>query len=136
MARQLFLFLIVGAGGCVGSIARYGISLLSQRLSFELPLGTFLANILGCFVIGIIAGLSARGEIMSPEVRLALATGFCGGFTTMSSMIYETAAMLRTGEYLLAGVYAGGTLLLSMIAFAAGAAAVHLILKTGGFGWN
>ncbi len=132
----MILFLIVGAGGCAGSVARYGLSLLMQRLPFELPLGTFLSNILGCFIIGIVSGLSARGEIITPEIRLALATGFCGGFTTMSSMIYETAAMLRTGEYLFAGAYAGGTLLLSMAAFAAGAAAVHLILKLGGVGWN
>ncbi len=128
--------LLVGLGGFAGSVARYGLSVASQRYSIEWPIGTLAANVLGCLVIGILTGLSARGETVSPEVRLALATGFCGGFTTMSSMIYETAEMFRTSEYLHATFYAAGTFLLSMIAFAAGLMAVHILVKIGGELWS
>jgi CrcB protein len=102
----------------------------------EWPAGTLAANVLGCFAIGVLAELSDRGETVSPEVRLALATGFCGGFTTMSSMIYETAEMLRASEYLHATLYAAGTFLLSMAAFVAGIIVVRTLVRIGGGLWN
>jgi CrcB protein len=128
--------LLVGLGGFVGSIARYGLSLISQRLSFEWPLGTLAANVLGCLFIGIITELMARGEVLSPAMRLTLATGFCGGFTTMSSMIYESAEMLRASEYLHATAYLAGTILLSMSAFIAGLLAIRVLVKMGGGLWS
>ncbi len=128
--------LLVGVGGFAGSVARYGLSLGAQRLSIEWPIGTLAANVLGCLVIGILAGLSDRAETMSPELRLALATGFCGGFTTMSSMIYETAELIRASEYMHATAYAAGTLVLSMTAFIAGLMAVRILVRTGGGLWS
>jgi fluoride exporter len=128
--------LLVGLGGFAGSVARYGLSVTSQRFSIEWPIGTLAANVLGCFFIGIITGLSDRGEVLSPEMRLALATGFCGGFTTMSSMAYETAEMIRASEYLHAAAYAAGTFLLSMCAFAAGVMALRILVKIGGGSWS
>jgi CrcB protein len=132
MVNAWGISLLVGLGGFAGSVARYGLNVAAQRYSIEWPLGTVAANVLGCFAIGILTALSARGETMSPEVRLALATGFCGGFTTMSSMIYETAEMLRASEYIHAAVYAAGTFLLSMIAFVAGVMVVRVLVKVGG----
>jgi len=123
--------LLVGLGGFAGSVARFGLSVASQRLSVTWPLGTLGANVLGCLIIGIIAGCSAWGETISPVARLALATGFCGGFTTLSSLIYETADMLRTGEYLPAVSYLGGTFLLSMMAFVIGLMGVRVLLRMG-----
>ena len=128
--------LLVGLGGFAGSVVRYGLSVASQRYSFGWPIGTLAANVLGCLAIGILTGLSARGETLSPEMRLALATGFCGGFTTMSSMIYETAEMLRASEYLHAAMYAAGTFLFSMAAFTAGVMAVRILAKIGSGLWN
>jgi CrcB protein len=128
-------FLLVGAGGFTGAITRYSLSLAVQRLSIDWPLGTLSANIIGCFVIGIIAGLATRGAI-SPEGRLLLATGFCGGLTTMSSMIYETAEMLRDGEYLHATAYSAGSCAASMAAFVAGLVAVRLLIRWGGALWT
>lgn len=136
MTNPWGISILVGLGGFAGSVARYGLSVTSQRYSIEWPIGTLAANVLGCLAIGIIAGLSARGETVSPEIRLALATGFCGGFTTMSSMIYETAEMLRASEYLYAMLYAAGTFLLSMTAFVAGIMAVRILIKIGGGVWN
>lgn len=136
MTNPLTMSVLVGMGGFAGSVARYGLSVTSQRFSITWPIGTLTANILGCFLIGIIAGFSARGETISPEVRLALATGFCGGFTTFSSMIYETAEMLRAGEYLHATLYAAGSFVISMIAFVAGVMAVRTVIRMGGGLWS
>jgi CrcB protein len=132
MTNPWTLSLLVGAGGFAGSIARYGLSVASQRFSFEWPIGTLAANVLGCLAIGILTGLSDRGETLSPELRLALATGFCGGFTTMSSMVYESSEMIRASEYLHATGYVAGTLALCMIAFLTGSIAVRVLVKTGG----
>jgi len=127
---------LVGLGGFAGSVARYGLSVTAQRISIDWPLGTLAANVLGCLLIGIITGLAARGETIPPAVRLALATGFCGGFTTMSSMIYETAEMLRAGEYLHATIYTAGSFLLSLVAFFVGIIAVRVLVRIGGGLWN
>jgi len=134
--HQLPLCLLVGCGGFVGSIARYGLSLTFQRFSIEWPLGTLGSNMLGCLVLGVLVGLSARGEAVSPEARLLLAVGFCGGFTSVSSMIHETTEMLRSSEYVHATCYAGGSFFLSLAAFIAGLAAVRVLVKMGGGAWS
>ncbi|OPL18770.1 MAG: hypothetical protein AVO35_13130 [Candidatus Aegiribacteria sp. MLS_C] len=128
--------ILVGLGGFAGSAARYGLSIASQRFSIEWPIGTLAANVIGCLALGIITGISARGETVPPEIRLALAAGFCGGFTTMSSMIYEVARMIRASEYLHATMYAAGTFLLSMAAFITGIMEVRVFAKIGGALWN
>jgi fluoride exporter len=127
---------LVGLGGLAGSVARYGLSVLAQRLSFEWPAGTLAANLLGCFLIGAIAELAGRGEALSPEARLLLATGFCGGFTTMSSLIYETAQFLKSGEYVNASFYLGATLVGSLAAFFVGVVLVRLLIRSAGALWN
>jgi len=136
MTNPWSLSFLVGVGGCAGSLARYGLSVATDRFSLAWPVGTLAANVLGCLVIGVLAELSARGTAITPEVRLALVTGFCGGFTTLSSMIYETAELLRANEYLHATLYAAGTFLLSMAAFVAGVMAVRVLVRIGGGLWN
>jgi CrcB protein len=132
MTNPWSVSLLVGIGGFAGSVARYGLSVLAQRLSFAWPAGTLAANVAGCFVIGILAGLSARGDGLSSGTRLVLATGFCGGFTTMSSMVYETAAMIRSSEYLHACAYAAGTFFLSLSAFMLGVMGLRFLFKLAG----
>jgi len=136
MSHPLYLASLVGVGGFAGSVVRYGLSMAAQRLSIEWPVGTLAANVAGCLLIGGIVGISTRGETLSPEMRLMLATGFCGGFTTMSSFMYETAAMIRDSEYFHAVVYAAGTLVLSMAAFAAGIAVFRILARIGGGLWS
>lgn len=121
--------LLVGSGGFLGSLARYGLSLTAQRLPWAWPAGTMAANLLGCLLIGMVAGVSWRGGTIAPEARLFFATGFCGGFTTMSSMVFETAEMMRSGEQLHATAYLAGSLLLSTLAFALGVLAVRVMIK-------
>jgi CrcB protein len=135
MANALTLSLLVGIGGFAGSAARYSLCIASQRLPTDWPVATLTVNVLGCLLIGILTALAAQGEAISPAIRLALATGFCGGFTTMSSMIYETAEMVRAGEYLHAFGYAAGTFVLSMAAFVVGGMAIRVLIKGGGL-WS
>ena len=136
MTNPWILSLLVGAGGFAGSVSRYGLSVVAQRLSIEWPAGTLAANVLGCLVIGVVTAIFSRGESLTPETRLFLATGFCGGFTTMSSLVYETAAMLRASEYLHAFVYAAGTFFLSLAAFAIGVVWLRVIVRIGGGIWS
>ena len=136
MTNPWILSLLVGAGGFAGSVSRYGLSVVAQRLSIEWPAGTLAANVLGCLVIGVVTAIFARGESLTPEIRLFLATGFCGGFTTMSSLVYETAAMLRASEYLHAFVYAAGTFFLSLAAFAIGVVGLRVMVRIGGGIWS
>jgi CrcB protein len=120
---------LVGLGGFFGSILRYSLGVFGQRFSVVWPLGTFTANVLGCFAIGLIMAMSAKGDVLSPEMKLALATGFCGGFTTLSSMMYETSEMLRSHEYVHAGAYVALTLVFSLAAFYFGLALFRIFFR-------
>lgn len=102
--KQFLNILVVGAGGFVGSVFRYLISGALQKLSPEgvFPLGTLGVNIIGCLVIGLLAGVAENLQVFGPQVRLFLFLGVLGGFTTFSSFGYETMAMLRDGQALAA----------------------------------
>jgi CrcB protein len=105
----------------LGGVSRYGMTLLTQNVSaFSLPYGTLLSNLAGCLLIGVIAGLGGKTEVLSTEMRLLLATGFCGGFTTMSSFIYELGQFVQDKEYFFASTYFVATLAGAGLAFALG----------------
>ena len=90
----------------LGGVSRYGMSLLTQNYAFmSIPFGTLISNVAGCLVIGVIAGIAATSTVLSTEMRLLLATGFCGGFTTMSSFIYEIGQFIQDKEYFYASSY-------------------------------
>jgi fluoride exporter len=96
--------LLVGIGGFIGSIARYWLAGLVQRWNgTDFPVGTLAVNILGSFVLGLVVALSLDRDLISPNARLFLGVGFCGGFTTMSTFSYETIALLQGGS-LVAGL--------------------------------
>ncbi len=131
--KQIILYsLYVGAGGLIGATARYLCTLLFLKYSITFPLGTLLSNIVGCFIIGVIIQIATGTEILSPEARLFLATGFCGGLTTMSSFVYETSQFMNDGEYFHASVYFLLTLIISFVAFLTGSILIKLIMKYGG----
>jgi CrcB protein len=94
--------LLVALGGAIGSVARYALSGAAQRSFF--PTGTLAVNVLGCLVIGFVMGLAARPAGLSPNLRLFLATGLCGGFTTYSAFGFETLQLLGDGQLWQAGV--------------------------------
>ena len=115
------LWLLAGLGGFLGSASRFGIaSFLSNRFSSSFPSGTFAVNIIGCLLIGLIYGFSLRFEQISPEWRVFLATGFCGGFTTFSSFAYENVGLLQTNELLQFWLYIFLSLIIGFSAAFAG----------------
>ena len=108
--------LLVGAGGAIGSIARY----LCQRwFSLQgyshLYLGTFTVNLVGCFLIGIFWGLSFRGFSYNEHWKLLLMTGYCGGFTTFSAFTQEGTMLLKQNRLGLFFLYAAGTVVAGFI---------------------
>ena len=120
--------LIVGAGGFVGSAARYLSQLfVSKYFPSSFPWPTFAVNITGCFVIGVIYALSVKGNLVSPEVRLLLATGFCGGFTTFSSFAFDNVNLLQEGDFLYTFIYIALSVLLGILAAYAGAFLVRIL---------
>ena len=110
------ILLFVGGGGFLGSVFRYVISrYVETNWLSSFPYGTFLVNIAGCLIIGLIYGLSIK-NIASGEARLLLATGFCGGFTTFSSFSYEFLSLLQDGQLWYAFLYSFGSLLIGLLA--------------------
>lgn len=102
--------LLIGAGGFAGSVARYLVVLAVPFFGTGFPFATFAVNLLGSFLIGFISELALSTTLLSPEARLLLTTGFCGGFTTFSTAMYETGGLMRDGEALYAGLYVAGSL--------------------------
>ena len=120
------ILFLVGIGGGLGTIARY----LSQKaaglyLPLSFPYGTFLVNIAGSLIIGLIFGLSEKTSI-SPEVRLFLATGFCGGFTTFSTFTLDALMMIRGGHYIYLSLYIVLSIVLGLAATFGGVALARL----------
>lgn len=107
--------LLVGMGGALGAVGRYGLSLLPWRGDF--PLLTLLTNLLGAVLIGFIAGLAGRGRL-NASGAIFWKTGVCGGFTTFSTFSLESLTLLERGRWLLGGSY----MLLSMALCPLGAA--------------
>ncbi len=120
MIQQLWPLVLVGMGGMAGAIARYGVTILGQFVSTEFPYGTLTVNVVGSFLIGFIAELAAETSLISPDMRLLLATGFCGGFTTFSSLMYEVMSLLRDGEIFYASIYVGLSAVLGFLALVMG----------------
>ena len=102
--------LLIAVGGAAGSVLRYGVQ---KAFNAAFPLGTLSVNILGCFVIGWLWAVTAKG--LSESMRLLLMTGFCGGFTTFSAFTFESVQMMTAGRWTAFFVYtitsvAGGLL--------------------------
>jgi len=93
--------LIIWLGGGLGSVLRYLVQYgVSKLVTVTFPAGTFLVNITGCFIIGLLYGLAERYASFTVEWRLLLITGLCGGYTTFSSFSYESISLFRQGNYM------------------------------------
>lgn len=113
--------LLVGLGGGVGSIARF----LCQRSVYSwyphaFPFGTFIVNIVGCFLIGVILGFAEKSNLVKPDLKLLLATGFCGGYTTFSAFAAENMQLLKDGRLLYFFIYIVASVALGIVATFAG----------------
>ena len=90
---------LVMMGGGLGSLSRYGITLLSVKLfGFRFPWGTLIVNLTGCFLIGLSFALAERSSLMNPTVRLFFVTGYLGGLTTFSTYGYESFNAIYMGN--------------------------------------
>ncbi len=94
---------LIGLAGALGTLARYGLGGMVQRLSGGgLPWGTLFVNVLGCFLFGVVWTLSDERLVISEETRVIMLGGFMGAFTTFSTFIFDTGGFLRDEQYALA----------------------------------
>ena len=112
-------YLFVALGGALGSVLRYFLSLVIPKAA-GFPWPTFVANVLGCLCIGIFSGLFLKCGTLSPNLKLFLVTGFCGGFTTFSTFANENLALLQSGKIGMFAAYALASFVLGVAACAAG----------------
>ena len=96
-------YLLIGAGGFAGAIVRYALGKwIGQLWGRSFPLGTFIINVSGSFLIGLLMALFTGRFMTNPQWRLLLIVGFLGAYTTFSTFEYETGALLEDGEFILA----------------------------------
>lgn len=117
--RDLVLVL---SGSAIGGTARYIFSLLAiKAFPGKWPWGTFLVNLLGCFIIGLVFALASRNPERAHSIRLLLATGFCGGFTTFSAFAMENFQLIKHGQPILTILYISTSVTLGIVSVWLGA---------------
>ena len=107
---------LVFFGGGLGSVLRFSFTKFLQTVPNQFPLGTFCVNIIGCLLIGFLMGLGLKTNNLSQSQTILLVTGFCGGFTTFSAFAAENQFFLKSGDYLLFGVYTMASILTGILA--------------------
>ncbi|MEI6756229.1 MAG: fluoride efflux transporter CrcB [Chlorobium sp.] len=112
--------LLVGTGGFLGSVARYAVTILFSPVAMGFPYATFTVNLLGSFLIGFLGELAVSSTLVSPETRLFLVTGFCGGFTTFSAYMYEHAMLIKDAQFFYASLYLAGSVIGGLVALYTG----------------
>jgi CrcB protein len=119
--------LLVFIGGGAGSVCRFWLaSWLGDRFGPIFPFGTLAVNLIGCFLIGLIAGLPSASASVPPFARLLLMTGFLGGLTTFSTYEYESFLLLSQGDIAKALLNLGGSMVLGLLALLVGVVVVRL----------
>jgi fluoride exporter len=113
--------LLIALFGAIGTLARYGLQgLVQTRMGTMFPYGTLLINLTGCLLLGFIGQLTLNRMLISSDLRIAIAVGFFGGYTTFSSFGWETAKMLEDGEWLRASTYVGASVIAGLLLSVAG----------------
>lgn len=113
----MFNVLAVGAGGFIGAILRYSLGQLSKTIlpGIAFPLGTFLANIIGAFLIGVAFQIFTKQDAMGSAIQLFVMVGIMGGFTTFSSFSLETVNLINGGRFGIAAIYAVVSVLICLL---------------------
>lgn len=124
MQLSIKTLLCVGCGCFLGGVLRYLTSyFVCSRLGItatDMPWHTLLINFGGCLFMGLFCGLATAGIIESPNLRLALTAGLCGGYSTLAAFAYENTMLMRAGHFLTTGSYILATLIGSLLCFLAG----------------
>ena len=115
---KIFLIALFGA---IGTLARYGLQgVVQHRMGGGFPYGTLLINLSGCLLLGFIGQITLNCILVSADMRIAIAVGFFGGYTTFSSFGWETAKMLEEGAWLRATTYVGASVVAGLLLSIAG----------------
>ncbi len=134
MHTVLYSYLFVAVGGALGAIARFALNVFLQR-DVEFPWGTLSANLLGCLVMGVLAQLIASSSwfndagIIPDQYRLLFAVGFCGSFTTLSTMVLELNTMIQKNEFFYSFAYIVSTLVGGFACFYLGIVVMRALVQ-------
>ena len=110
-------YLLIAVGGALGSIARFWVgSTIAGRMGSKFPYGTFVINITACVIIGFTLTYLGKRADLSPAWRFLVPVGFIGAYSTFSTFEWETFSTIRAGAFLLAALYAAGSLVLGLFA--------------------
>ena len=120
--------IVIALGGALGALSRYGLGLfVSGRWNQNFPLGTFIINITGAFLLGFLNILFIEKLTISPLWRLGIGIGFLGAYTTLSTFGYETIMLLEGGSLLTAALYTTLTIIVGFTGVALGVGLARLI---------
>ncbi|HEY4218113.1 MAG TPA: fluoride efflux transporter CrcB [Gemmatimonadaceae bacterium] len=123
----------VAIGSALGGVARFWLGgFIQQRVGPSFPVGTLVINITGSFLLGVLMRYTLQSDVVSPELRTMLTTGFCGGYTTFSTFTYETAMLVEDGEYGRASLYVGASLVIALIGMFLGFAVANQFIALRG----
>ena len=121
-------YLLIAAGGALGSIARYWVgSTIGSRMGTRFPYGTFVINLTACIIIGFSLTYLGKRVELNPAWRYLLPVGFIGAYSTFSTYEWETLSTLRSGAFAMAALYAVGSLILGLAATWLGAVLAEAI---------
>jgi CrcB protein len=125
-------FFFVGIAGAAGAVSRYGVGLLAERsLGSHFAFGTLLVNVLGCLALGFLLELDRGSTLVTHPVRMLLAVGFLGAFTTFSTFGYETLRYMQEGASHLALLNVSANLVLGLGGVWLGYISARLVLPGG-----
>lgn len=125
MPNMIKNILFIMLGGAIGSTLRYLVGILCANSKLgNWPMGTFLVNIIGCLIMGILFGVGERFTSFPRELYLMLTVGLCGAFTTFSTFSADSIRLMETGQWFMALVYIVGSILVGFLLFFAGRMAI------------
>ncbi len=123
--------LFIAAAGALGSLSRYGVGVAAVRIiGGRYAIGTLVVNVVGCFLLATLMTAGFSTELLPKAVKLAIATGFLGAFTTFSTFGYETMVYMERGDWGLAAANISANVVLGLMAAAGGFAVGKLVLST------
>lgn len=128
MNSALMNIIVIAVGAAIGANLRYSLSLwAAQRWGASFPYGTLIVNVIGSFVIGLVLVLATTRLSLSEPVRLLIVTGLLGGFTTFSSLSFETYSLITNDSWQAAGIYLASSFGLGMAGVFLGAGVARLL---------
>lgn len=116
-------WILIAVGGAAGAMSRYAVdTLVTERMGSFFPFGTLLINLSGSFILGLLFALAMERGVLSPEIRPPLIIGFLGAYTTFSTWMLQSWALIEQGAWISAGVNLVGSVVLGLVAVVAGLA--------------